>query len=430
MSNELWNRRQAFYRALTECITQMTEVPIGLYELRDGATEVEEVIPETSRGHYEEHCNLIQRFPGGKQRCEADQRKRAKANIKSNRDRIRECCWAGVYNESVPIKINGKAVGMLVYGEMRFNEDDHRKQSLDRHRQAVSTLGLTPAQAKDLREALENVKTYSPQHFAKLENLVARAEQWMDAVVAEEKRARDIVERNTHEIMTRLQSVIAHAENLVSQIGSEDFQEAKKTAMSVLHSAESLDTVVQILDDYLEEYRFRRQSITSLIDEAIGLYEGEASRRQVDILTRIEGADSSAHWVDISARHLQYAINNLLHNAIKYSFKGGPNLYRYVEIAGQPEKNFYRLTFSNYGVGILPYEYEKVFRGNYQGKLTRGEYRTGSGKGLRFVKRTIESHHGKIEVESKLKAEQETPEGSPHVNRFTVRLPYHQPKGN
>ena len=429
MSNELWSRRKAFYRALTECVTQMTEVPIGLYELRDGSTEVEEIIPEASRAHYEKHCTLIQSFPGGKQKCEADQRKRAKANIKSNRDRTRECCWAGVYNESVPIKINGKAVGMLVYGEMRLDGDNYRSQSLEKHRQAVSALRLTPAQANALRDALENVKPYSPQHFAKLENLVARAEQWMDAVIAEEKRARDIVERNTHEINTRLQSVIAHAENFVSQIDSGDLQEAKKTAMSVLHSAESLDTVVQSLDDYLEEYRFRRQSITPLIDEAIGLYEGEASRRQVDIIKRLEGADSPTHFVDISPRHLQYAVNNLLHNAIKYSFRGGPNLYRYVEIAGQPEKNCYRLTFSNYGVGILPNEYEKIFRGNYQGKLTRGEYRTGSGKGLRFAKRTIGSHHGRIEVESRLKAEQETPEGSPHVNRFTVRLPYHQPKG-
>lgn len=427
MSNDLSSRRQEFYRALMECITQLTDIPIGLYEIHDG--QVEAVIPEASRANYEKHCKLIQSFPSGKMRCEADQIKRAKEAFRSNKNRVKECCWAGVYNESAPIKINGKPKALLVYGEMQLDDEDHKSQSLAKHWQAVSTIGLTEAQAAELRDALLNVKQYSPQEFAKLENLLSKAEQWMYAMIEEEKIARDAIERSTHEINTRLQSVIAHAENLISQIGSSDFTEAKKTAEAVLSSAESLDTVVQNLGDYLEEYHFKRQPLTPLVDEAISLYEAEASRRGVDLIAHLNSADIPAYWVDASRRHLQYALNNLIHNAIKYSFRGGPNRYRFVDIEGQPEKNFYRLTISNYGVGILPEEYEKIFQDGYQGKLTRREYRTGSGKGLRFVKRTIELHHGKIEVESKLRAEQETPEGKPHVNKFTVRLPYYQPKG-
>ena len=419
--------RQEFYKALIEWIAQLAGSPVGLYVIHDG--QVEEFIPEASRLKYEEHCRLMQSFPEGRQRCEADQVKRAISSFKSDQGNVRQCCWAGVYNEVVPIKVNDKPVALLIYGQMQIDNEELRSQSLAKHQQAVSALGLTESQAIQLRDALLKVKKYSHQEFTLLENLLSKAEQWMNVVLREEKKAKDALERNTHEINTRLQSVIAHAENLVSQIEYSDFDEAKKTASSVLRSTASLDTVVQSLGDYLEEYRFKRQPLTPLVDEAISLYEAEASQRGIELVQRLVGSDNAMQWVDVSRRHLQYALNNLIHNAVKYSYLASPKLHRYVSIEGYPEKNFYALRISNYGVGISPCEYEKIFLDGYQGRLTRGEYRTGSGKGLPFVKRVIELHHGRIEVESHPKGEQETPTGRPHVNKFTVRLPYHQPKG-
>lgn len=421
------SHRQGFYAALVECLTQLTEIPIGLYENHEG--HVEAIIPEASRAIYERHCKLIQSFEGGRQKCEADQLRRAKAALRSDQGLVKECCWAGVYTESVPIKIDRTPIALLVYGEVQLDGQDHQIQSLEKHRQAVSALGLTPTQATALREALLSIKRYAPQDFAKLKAFLSKAEQLIFAFKEEENKAKYTVEKNTHELNTRLQSVIAHAENLVTQIQASEFLEASQTAAEVLKSAESLDTVVQGLGDYLEEYRFKRQFLGPLVRHAIGLYDAEAKRRVVEIVTYLEGGDVALYAVDVSARHLQYALNNLIHNAVKYSFRGGPNRYRFVEVAGQPEKNFYCLTITNYGVGILPDERERIFLDGYQGQLTRGEYRTGSGKGLRFVKRTLDRHHGRIEVESTLRAEKETPEGKPHLNRFIVRLPYYQPKG-
>jgi signal transduction histidine kinase len=426
-SESFQNYRQEFYTALIECIGQLTEIPIGLYENNEG--HVEAIIPEISRAIYEKHCKLIQSFPGGRQRCEADQLKRAKAALRSEESVVRECCWAGVFNESVPIRIDSSPIALLVYGEVQLDGHDHQAQSLDKHRQAVATLGLNVEQADQLREGLLSVKRYEQKDFAKLKDLLSKAERLIHVFKQEENKAKYAIEKNTHELNTRLQSVIAHAENLVSQIKNSDFQEAKQTAKQVLNSAESLDTVVQGLGDYLEQYRFKRQPLGPLIHHAVSLYEAEAKRRGVDILTHLDGDEIPINAVDISARHLQYAINNLIHNAVKYSFRGGAHRYRFVEIAGQPEKNFYCINITNYGVGILPEERERVFQDGYQGQLTRGEYRTGSGKGLWFVKRTIEHHHGRIEVESLLRAEKETPEGKPHLNKFTLRLPYNQPRG-
>jgi two-component system sensor histidine kinase VicK len=119
----------------------------------------------------------------------------------------------------------------------------------------------------------------------------------------------------------------------------------------------------------------------------------------------------------MSRLHLQHAINNLLHNAIKYSFHGRYDLARYVEVRGESDVFDYVLTFSNYGVGIFPREFDLIFESGYQGDLTLDEHRTGAGMGLTIAKEVIEKHHGTIEVGS-VKTN-----GSAYVNDFIVRLP-------
>lgn len=238
-----------------------------------------------------------------------------------------------------------------------------------------------------------------------------------------------IAERSLHEIVTRLQAVIAEADNLISQIDEGDLELAKQTALAVLKSAESLDTVAQNLGNYLEAYQFKRYSLKYLVDQSVQLYEAEATRRYVQINTHFQHPSD----VEVSKNHLQYALNNLIHNAIKYSFRGGNNhqrktLNRYVKIDGQHEKGFYKLSISNYGVGILPEELEKVFEEGYKGQLTENEYRTGSGKGLSFVKRIIDEHNGTINVESHSFSENTREENQPYITKFTIRLPYYQPK--
>jgi signal transduction histidine kinase len=166
-----------------------------------------------------------------------------------------------------------------------------------------------------------------------------------------------------------------------------------------------------------------------LIQEARDLYEGEATRRGIEIRLELQRAHDRNASIYISRRHLQFAINNLLHNSIKYSFRGNSNRRRHVTISGQPDGNYYRLSFTNFGVGILPEEIScnSIFKDGYQGKLTKDEYRSGSGKGLYFVKRIIDRHKGRIEVDSRLRADEETPEGKPHLNRFTIYLPFEAP---
>ena len=158
------------------------------------------------------------------------------------------------------------------------------------------------------------------------------------------------------------------------------------------------------------------------------MYEAEAGRRGIEI--RIYLKEAKEHPLEISRNHMQHALNNLVHNAVKYSFRSGVGRQRFIKIDGYPQKKHYTIEIKNYGVGILPEEIESgaIFRDGYQGVLTQGEYRTGSGKGLSFVQGVTEHHHGFIEVESRLLSDTLEPEGEPHLTRFILHLPYKQPK--
>jgi signal transduction histidine kinase len=301
--------------------------------------------------------------------------------------------------------------------------DDHRK-SLEKHERLVERLQLDEEDAAELRQHLLSAKTYTPQRLNELKTFLPRVERWFYNLIDEEDRLKTSIDRVSHDMQTRLQAVIANAENLVYELPPSSPEPAKEMARSVLFSALALDTLVQTLGHYLEDYDFRQRSIGPLIYEAKRVYEAEAARRGIEIRVRLK--DVSKFPVLISANHLQHAINNLVHNAVKYSFRSGYGRQRFVQINGYPGDHEYILEFNNYGVGILPEEIQQraVFQDGYQGKLTKDEYRTGSGKGLYFVSQVIEQHQGRIEVESRSVADDHDPEGQPHLTRFTLYLPY------
>ena len=420
---DLATRREEAHKALLDLFASTTGLPIGLFEPRDGT--MREVISDRSLAAFEEHCQFIRSLPGGAARCERDQCLRAEQAIHSAREQL-TLCHAGLYNQAVPIEVGGEVRAVLLYGEMLVDDDEHIAEALRRHEQTVKELEIGPEDAQRLRELLLQAKRYSQEDLDAYKTLLSRVERLLYLLFDEEAHLKRSVEKVTHEIQTRLQAVIANAENLTMELDEMSREEARQVAEELLHSALALDTVVQNLGEYMEEYRFRSQPLAPLLWEAKRLYEAEANRRGIDIRLRIQGNPV----LELSRHHMQYALNNLIHNAVKYSFRSGPGRHRYVLVLGRPEEDYYMIMIENYGVGILPEEIENgaIFQDGYQGKLTQGEYRTGSGKGLHFVKRVIDRHHGRIRVTSRLVSEEQTPEGQPHLTRFFIYLPYVQPR--
>jgi|GEM_PF-6250968 len=86
---------------------------------------------------------------------------------------------------------------------------------------------------------------------------------------------------------------------------------------------------------------------------------------------------------------------NLISNAIKYSKKDVPPV---VEVGCRDDGDFYEFYVKDNGIGIEEKYYDKVFQ-IFQRLHAKDEYE-GTGAGLTIVKKIIESHNGKIWLES------------------------------
>lgn len=99
---------------------------------------------------------------------------------------------------------------------------------------------------------------------------------------------------------------------------------------------------------------------------------------------------------------------NLLDNAVKYSRPGGA-----VDIALTIEQTHARVSITDHGIGIAQEDQSRIFDRFYRTDEARAHTKKGTGLGLAICAWIVESHRGRIEVQSKVG------EGS----TFTVTLP-------
>ncbi len=84
-----------------------------------------------------------------------------------------------------------------------------------------------------------------------------------------------------------------------------------------------------------------------------------------------------------------------MHNAIKFTPPGGK-----ISLSAYPEKGKVVFLINDTGVGIEPESLPRIFERFY--KIDRARSSGGTGLGLSIAKHIIESHGGKIWVESEL----------------------------
>jgi CheY-like chemotaxis protein/anti-sigma regulatory factor (Ser/Thr protein kinase) len=102
---------------------------------------------------------------------------------------------------------------------------------------------------------------------------------------------------------------------------------------------------------------------------------------------------------------------NLLANAVKYTFVGG------IHVAVRPDGDYFVLTVSDTGVGIVPEELPQLFHRFHRVAGATARTREGTGIGLALVHELAALHGGDVSVES------EPGTGS----TFTVTLPFGEP---
>jgi len=404
-------------RLLLDIYAARTRLPIGLFDVETHRT----VFGDYSLECFEPYCRLVRRLPGGNALCERDQRQRAKAASHGELT----LCHAGLYDYALPIHVDGQLVATLLCGEMRIADRELDALAVARHEQFLQRQQPSIDEQNALRQAFSRAKSLPIERVNnELLGDLHSIERWYYRLTSSQRALTRQIEDVTHELQIWLQGLLARAEILCIDLERErDLRrEYREEAREVLNSALALDVIVQSFGDFLRSYRFAPVSLRSIVNESRRVYEEEAKQRGIEVRVELESVDGRPPMVEASKVHLQHAIHNLVHNAIKYSFAGGFDRPRWVQIAGSPAGQYYQLSVQNFGVGIDPDEYDKIFEGGYQGRRTVDEYRPGGGRGLRLAKRIIERHHGQIRVSS-------IDQKSAFLTTFTVFLPFIQPAG-
>jgi PAS domain S-box-containing protein len=114
-------------------------------------------------------------------------------------------------------------------------------------------------------------------------------------------------------------------------------------------------------------------------------------------------------WADADATRVAQVVGNLLHNAAKFSRRGGEATLSLRALGAEAE-----ISVTDTGVGIAPKLLAQVFEPFVQGERTLARTEGGLGLGLAVVKAVAELHGGSVRAESA---------GEGRGATFVVRLP-------
>ncbi|MEO8181247.1 MAG: ATP-binding protein [Deltaproteobacteria bacterium] len=129
--------------------------------------------------------------------------------------------------------------------------------------------------------------------------------------------------------------------------------------------------------------------LRSLVRDVVHLFEATAPEQRIELSLPDEPLEA-----ECDSLRIEQVVSNLMSNAIKYS----PSAAK-VEIALFRELNDAVIAVRDYGIGISKEDQEHLFEPFRRASLAR-ETIPGAGLGLYVVRRLVDAHSGRIEVDS------------------------------
>lgn len=267
---------------------------------------------------------------------------------------------------AVPMLISDRFMGALVFAmnssRRVFTRDDLAFLEMVASRCAVS---------------IENARLYS------------QAEQ---AVLARER----ILSIVSHDLQNPLTSIDLSAQMLLRE--SVTPKQIRDLAMNLRRSSA---VMLRLISDLLDFGRIQAgtfpvekaaNSVLTIVDAALETLKLRAQEKGIHLSSVLE---PNIQNISCDKDRIIQVLWNLLGNAIKFTSEGGKVELR---VAKESERSV-RFTVTDSGPGICPRDLPQVFKRFWQATKTAA---LGSGLGLAIAKGIVESHGGKIWVESEL----------------------------
>ncbi|AND83611.1 GHKL domain-containing protein [Clostridium tyrobutyricum] len=241
--------------------------------------------------------------------------------------------------------------------------------------------------------------TLSPELYFmenKLKQIKNILEKQKKAALDAEQRKNDLVVYLAHDIKTPLTSVIGYLSLLDEAPDMPPKQKAKYVGIT-LEKAYRLE---QLINEFFEITRFNLQTIflnkgkinllfmlQQMADEFYPMLTPQGKQVSVNVPNEL------TLWGD--ADKLARVFNNILKNAIAYSYENGV-----IDIAAEEQDKNIVITFMNQGNPIPQEKLETIFKKFFRLDTSRSTNTGGAGLGLAIAKEIVNAHGGNIFVQS------------------------------
>ncbi len=215
-----------------------------------------------------------------------------------------------------------------------------------------------------------------------------------------EEVRRDFIANVSHELRTPVTSVKGYAETLLDG-ALEDKTLAREFTEIIDREAGRLSRLITELFELslLESQRVNLEvesvELVEIIKRAVQNLHKKAKEKNITINF---ACPEKQLFVQADADKLQQVLNNLLENAIKYSFYGEEIIFSFDKVSD--EENEVVIWIEDRGSGIPPAELSRVFERFYRLEKGRSRKQGGTGLGLAIVKHIVESHGGRVWAEN------------------------------
>lgn len=276
------------------------------------------------------------------------------------------------------------------YSNMLANTIERFIQSADEERRLKALSLVRWSKLQEFAEFLREFKEHIPlpeSYPSTLRNLAHKVGKIHAAIVPG---------KIPREPARELQNAAWQLERLTNLI------EVLETRVAVIQMDYTIDSLREYITSDTREHVERIQvSVKTLLEESIKRLIEYAHGLKIEIDIKDVSRDVQ---VLVNEREIMRALSNLLHNALKYSWRRDPQRTKpaWVSIRTNVQDKKVYIEFENWGVPIKDYEIKNglVFDIGYRGELSRDRGRLGTGIGLTDARRVAESHGGSIEIES------------------------------
>lgn len=199
----------------------------------------------------------------------------------------------------------------------------------------------------------------------------------------------------SHELRTPLNGILGYAELLRDDLPPGEPREfAQIIHDSGVHLLALVNQILQLnkIESGKERLAFDSVGLRGVLDQVVGAHGSSA--RAKGLALEAEVAAGAPDRIVCDRVKLMQVLNNLLHNAIKFTEQG----WIRVSLAAHP--GGVRFAVSDTGPGIPPHVQAMVFEKFFQVDTPSGHHTDGTGLGLSLVRELVELMRGEVTLQS------------------------------